>query len=191
MQVASRVLKVNPEKIHITETAVDKAPNTSATAASAGSDINGMAIVVMYNVAFYVMNILYYYFINNFIHLQNACNEIMSRIQHIIDADPNGTWEKWISKAYLNRISLSAAGFYKTPDIGYNMNTNTGSPFNYFTYGAACSEVEVDCLTGDHQVQLLKFSFHFILFIYFIHVLYILYRSRYYELILLWILVKA
>ncbi|XP_019698850.2 xanthine dehydrogenase [Harpegnathos saltator] len=126
-QVASRVLKVNPNKIHIVETATDKVPNTSATAASAGSDLNGMATM-------------------------NACKEIMKRLQPIMDSDPNGTWENWIKTAYFQRISLSATGFYQTPDIGYSFETNTGNPFNYFTYGVACTEVEIDCLTGDHEV---------------------------------------
>ncbi|KAJ8673550.1 hypothetical protein QAD02_004812 [Eretmocerus hayati] len=127
IQVASTIFKINPNKIHIAETATDKVPNTSPTAASAGSDLNGMAVM-------------------------NACNEILSRIQYIIDANPNGTWEEWITKAYFDRVSLSATGFYKTPEIGYNPATNSGCPFNYFTYGAACAEVEIDCLTGDHQV---------------------------------------
>lgn len=127
IQVASRIFKVNPNKIHISETATDKVPNTSATAASAGSDLNGMAVM-------------------------NACTTIMQRIKHIIDDEPNGTWEDWITKAYFSRISLSATGFYKTPDIGYDFSTNTGMAFNYFTYGVAASEVEIDCLTGDHQV---------------------------------------
>ncbi|CAL7940094.1 unnamed protein product [Xylocopa violacea] len=127
IQVASRALKVRPDKICIIETATDKVPNTSPTAASAGSDLNGMAIM-------------------------NACDEIMKRLKPVIDKKPNGTWEEWVSMAYLERISLSATGFYKTPDIGYSFETNTGAPFNYFTYGVACSEVEIDCLTGDHQV---------------------------------------
>ncbi|KAK9295186.1 hypothetical protein QLX08_010430 [Tetragonisca angustula] len=127
IQVASRSLKIKSDKIHIIETATDKVPNTSATAASAASDLNGMAVM-------------------------NACNEIMKRLKPVIDKKPDGTWEEWIKMAYLERISLSATGFYKTPDIGYSFETNTGNPFNYFTYGVACSEVEIDCLTGDHQV---------------------------------------
>ncbi|EZA48988.1 Xanthine dehydrogenase [Ooceraea biroi] len=127
IQVASRELKVNPDKIYITETATDKVPNTSATAASCGSDLNGMAIM-------------------------NACKEIMKRLQPIIDRNPEGKWEDWIREAYFQRISLSATGFYRTPEIGYSFETNSGNPFNYFTYGVACTEVEVDCLTGDHQV---------------------------------------
>ncbi|XP_058793018.1 xanthine dehydrogenase-like [Phymastichus coffea] len=127
IQIASRILKVNPDKICITETATDKVPNTIATAGSTGSDLNGMAIM-------------------------NACNEIMNRIKYIIEANPDGSWESWVEKAYFDRVSLSATGFYRTPDIGYDINTNSGILFNYYTYGVACSEVQVDCLTGDHQV---------------------------------------
>ncbi|XP_014214853.1 xanthine dehydrogenase-like [Copidosoma floridanum] len=127
IQVASRVLKVNPDKIHITETATDKVPNTTATAASTGSDLNGMAIM-------------------------DACNKIMQRIKYIVDAHPNGTWESWIEQAYFDRVSLSATGFYRTPDIGYDFSKNSGMLYDYFTYGAACSEVQIDCLTGDHQI---------------------------------------
>ena len=127
IQVASKSLKIGVEKIHIMETATDKVPNTSATAASAGSDLNGMA--VMY-----------------------ACEEIVKRLQPVMDKNPTGTWEEWVATAYTERISLSAAGFYKTPDIGYSYETNSGKLFNYFTYGVGCSEVEIDCLTGDHQV---------------------------------------
>ena len=64
-----------------------------------------------------------------------------------------GTWEDWVRAAYFDRVSLSSTGFHATPDIGYDFKTNTGNPFNYFTYGVACSVVEIDCLTGDHQVS--------------------------------------
>ena len=47
---------------------------------------------------------------------------------------------------------MSSAGFHATPDIGYDFATNSGNAFNYFTYGVGCSVVEIDCLTGDHQV---------------------------------------
>ncbi|XP_012285981.1 xanthine dehydrogenase [Orussus abietinus] len=127
IQVASRVLKVDPKKIHICETATDKVPNTSATAASVGSDMNGMAIM-------------------------NACTTIMARLKNIIDSNPTGTWEEWISKAYFERISLSATGYFRTPNIGYSLESNSGNPFSYFTFGVACTEVEIDCLTGDHEV---------------------------------------
>ena len=76
----------------------------------------------------------------------------MERLKPIIEAIPNGKWKDWIKKAYLERISLSAVGYYATPNVGYNWETNNGNPYNYYTYGVACTEVEVDCLTGDHQV---------------------------------------
>jgi len=92
----------------------------------------------------------------------------MQRLQPIINSNPESTWEEWIRAAYYQRISLSATGFYQTPNIGYSFETNTGNPFNYFTYGVACTEVEVDCLTGDHQVH------PFIMYNYTIAILYTL-----------------
>lgn len=92
----------------------------------------------------------------NKINLQNACEQIMKRLQPIIDSNPKSSWEDWIKAAYNQRISLSASGFYRTPNIGYSFDTNSGNPFNYFTYGVACTEVEIDCLTGDHEVQFFR-----------------------------------
>lgn len=128
IQVASHCLGIPPERIHIAETATDKVPNTSATAASAGSDLNGMAVL-------------------------NACNVINKRLAPYKRDYPDEGWDKWISRAYMDRVSLSATGFYQTPDIGYDWVTNSGNPFNYFVYGAAVAEAEIDCLTGDHQVR--------------------------------------
>ena len=82
----------------------------------------------------------------------NACEELKKRIQPIRDQMPNKSWKEWIVAAYRARISLSATGYYATPDINYNWNTNEGNPFSYFTYGVATSIVEIDCLTGDHNV---------------------------------------
>lgn len=127
LQVAASVLKIPIERIHIQETSTDKVPNTSPTAASTGSDLNGAAVL-------------------------NACNILMSRLTTYFEQFPDDGWDKWINKAYFDRISLSAMGFYATPGIGYDPATNSGHPFNYFTYGSAVSEVEIDCLTGDHQV---------------------------------------
>ncbi|XP_033229237.1 xanthine dehydrogenase-like [Belonocnema kinseyi] len=127
IQVASRVFKGYPKKIHISETATDKVPNTSPSAASFSSDLNGMAVL-------------------------KACTKIMKRLEPIIEKNPEGTWEDWTKTAYLERVGLSATGFHKTPDIGYCFETNSGRAFDYFTYGVAISEVEIDCLTGDHQV---------------------------------------
>lgn len=127
IQVAARALDIDPEKIHIIETATDRVPNTSATAASAGSDLNGMAVL-------------------------DACMKLKKRLDPYREKYPNEGWNDWVRRAYLDRVSLSASGFYKTPDIGYDITTNQGRAFNYYTYAAAASEVEIDCLTGDHQV---------------------------------------
>lgn len=127
IQVASRTLAIPTSEIFISETSTDKVPNTSPTAASVGSDINGMAVL-------------------------NACQIIMQRLEPVKQSNPTGTWKDWIMAAYFQRISLSATGFYKTPDIGYSFETNSGNAFRYYTYGVACSEVEIDCLTGNHRV---------------------------------------
>ncbi|XP_031555377.1 xanthine dehydrogenase/oxidase-like [Actinia tenebrosa] len=126
VQVAARALDIPISKIHLSETSTNTVPNTSPTAASASSDLNGMAVKI-------------------------ACDHILERLAPIKKKNPKGTWEEWINTAYFNRISLSATGFYRYPGIGYDPETNSGAPFNYFCYGAACSEVEIDCLTGDHQ----------------------------------------
>ncbi|XP_005932779.1 xanthine dehydrogenase/oxidase isoform X1 [Haplochromis burtoni] len=126
VQVASRVLGIPSSKIHISETSTNTVPNTSATAASASSDLNGAA-------------------------LKNACEILLKRLEPFKAKNPNGTWEDWVKAAYFDRVSLSANGFYKTPDIGYDFETNSGRAFSYFSYGVACSEVEIDCLTGSHK----------------------------------------
>ncbi|XP_041418514.1 xanthine dehydrogenase/oxidase isoform X3 [Xenopus laevis] len=126
VQVASKALGIPTSKIFISETSTNTVPNTSPTAASVSSDLNGMAIL-------------------------NACQIILQRLEPYKNSNPDGSWESWISAAYLDRVSLSATGFYKIPCIGYDAEKNEGRPSNYFSYGAACSEVEIDCLTGDHK----------------------------------------
>ncbi|KAB5562555.1 hypothetical protein PHYPO_G00019190 [Pangasianodon hypophthalmus] len=126
VQVASRTLGIPSTKIHISETSTNTVPNTSPTAASASSDLNGMAVY-------------------------NACQKLLQRLEPYKAKNPKGSWEDWVKAAYFDRVNLSANGFYKTPDIGYDFETNSGRPFNYFTYGVAVSVVEVDCLTGNHK----------------------------------------
>ncbi|XP_060529120.1 xanthine dehydrogenase isoform X2 [Cylas formicarius] len=127
IQVASEALSVPPEKIHTSATSTETVPNTSPTAASTGSDLNGMAVL-------------------------NACNEINERLKPYKNTNPKGGWDSWVKQAYFDRISLSAVGFYATPELGHDWDTNEGNIFRYFTYGAACTEVEIDTLTGDHKV---------------------------------------
>ncbi|XP_069743877.1 xanthine dehydrogenase/oxidase isoform X2 [Narcine bancroftii] len=126
VQVASKVLGIPVSQIYICETSTSTVPNTSPTAASSSSDMNGMAI-------------------------KKACQTLLERLEPFKAVNPTGTWEQWVSMAYMERVSLSATGFYKTPGLNCNSKDHKGTFFNYFSYGAACSEVEIDCLTGDHK----------------------------------------
>ncbi|KAM9820644.1 xanthine dehydrogenase/oxidase [Neosynchiropus ocellatus] len=126
VQIASRVLGVPCSKIYISETSTNTVPNTSPTAASASSDLNGAAV-------------------------QDACMILNERLQPYRSRNPKGSWEDWVVAAYFDRVNLSANGFYKTPDLGYDFESNSGRVFNYFSYGVACSEVEIDCLTGSYK----------------------------------------
>ncbi|QQP55882.1 Xanthine dehydrogenaselike, partial [Caligus rogercresseyi] len=127
IQVASQVLGIPIDKIHISETSTDKVPNGSVTGASVGTDIYGQAVM-------------------------NACLELNKRLEPYKREYPGEDWGSWVSRAYLDRVQLTVSGFFATPDIGTDPDTNTGNHFNYFTYGAGCSLVEIDVLTGEHSV---------------------------------------
>ncbi|XP_058982542.1 xanthine dehydrogenase [Musca domestica] len=128
IQCCARALHIPYELVHISETATDKVPNTSPTAASMTSDLNGMAIL-------------------------NACEKLNKRLAPIKEANPKGTWQEWIQTAYLQSISLSATGYYNLETVDYHPVDNpTAQLYSYFTNGVGITVVEVDCLTGDHQV---------------------------------------
>ncbi|CAD6923331.1 unnamed protein product [Tilletia controversa] len=126
VQVCADELGIPIELISIRETRTDAAANTSSTAASASSDLNGMAI-------------------------KHACEQIMERLKPFLK-DGTVPWKKAIHDAYFARISLSAVGHYRTPEIGFDWATRTGKPFFYYTQGVAATEVELDVLTGDHRI---------------------------------------
>ncbi len=146
-QVVADAFQVDFDRIKITRTTTEKVPNTSATAASSGSDLNGMAA-------------------------QDAADQIKARlvefaaerwqtdagnVRFIANAVQIGEetipFADFIRMAYMARVHLSAAGFYKTPKIHWDRDTGTGRPFYYYAYGAACSEVTVDTLTGEYRVE--------------------------------------
>lgn len=145
-QVVADVFAVPLSQVRITATRTDKVPNTSATAASSGADLNGMAA---YRAAMTV---------------KIRLTEFLSRAFDCPDADVHFTPEGVVvgrqqlpfadvcRRAYMSRISLSATGFYATPEIHYDRETQQGRPFFYFAYGAAVSEVIIDTLTGEHKV---------------------------------------
>jgi len=127
IQVCAKSLGVPHEIVHISETSTSTVPNSSPTAASSGADLNGMAIV-------------------------NACEQLNARLAPVRKANPDANWKDLVFKAYFDRVSLSATGFYRTPGIGYDITTGKGKPFNYFCYGAAAAVAEIDVLTGDHRI---------------------------------------
>uniref|UniRef100_A0A7N5JG31 aldehyde oxidase n=2 Tax=Ailuropoda melanoleuca TaxID=9646 RepID=A0A7N5JG31_AILME len=83
--------------------------------------------------------------------LQNACQILLKRLEPIIKKNPEGTWEDWIESAFEQRISLSATGYFRGYKAFMDWEKGEGDPFPYYVYGAACSEVEIDCLTGAHK----------------------------------------
>ena len=149
LAVASRTLGISVDRIQIMVTSTDKVPNTSATAASSGSDLNGQAV-------------------------KAACETLLARLagvaaaqfecrEHdVVFADdqvfasgvPERTtaFAEIVQAAYNARVSLSATGYYRTPGLSWNAQTGKGEPFYYFACGAAVSEVEICAYTGVHRL---------------------------------------
>ena len=143
-QVAAHSFALPLDHIKITATDTAKVPNTSATAASSGSDLNGMAVL-------------------------NACEEIKARISAFLSDRAQGepvifqdgqvhvggevfSFAEAAKIAYEGRVSLSATGFYATPDLNWDRIKGTGKPYYYFAYGAAVTEVVIDTLTGENRI---------------------------------------
>ncbi len=145
-QVAAARFGVPLEMVKITATDTGKVPNTSATAASSGSDLNGMAV-------------------------QNACDTIRTRLADMLaekhQCDPSEvrfvdgqvstpaadySFAEVAKMTWMERVSLSATGFYKTPEIVWDRIKGRGRPFFYFAHGAAVTEVLLDTLTGENRI---------------------------------------
>jgi xanthine dehydrogenase large subunit len=145
-QVAAQVFGVDPAMVRLTATDTGKVPNTSATAASSGSDLNGMAV-------------------------KAASEAIRDRIaRHLADLHQTGadtvtfqdgrvrvgaediSFAQAAMAAYLGRVSLSATGYYATPKLAWDRKLGRGRPFFYFAYGACVSEVAIDTLTGENRI---------------------------------------
>ncbi len=146
-QIVASGFGVDLSDVKISATATDKIANTSATAASSGSDLNAMAA-------------------------QNAIDKIKQRLvefaakkykcQQKDISFANGevmvggkvlSFAEFINQAYLDRVQLFDSGFYKTPDIHWDREKGKGNPFYYFSYGAAVSEVSIDLLTGQSTIE--------------------------------------
>ncbi|MFI1286374.1 xanthine dehydrogenase molybdopterin binding subunit [Streptomyces sp. NPDC020858] len=149
LQVAATTLGIPLHKVRLAPTRTDKVPNTSATAASAGADLNGAAV-------------------------KNACEQIRERllqvastqlganasdvrivegVARVLGSDKELAWDDLVRTAYFQRVQLSAAGFYRTEGLHWDAKAFHGSPFKYFSYGAAAAEVEVDGFTGAYRIR--------------------------------------
>lgn len=145
-QVAARVFGIDADTVRITATDTSKVPNTSATAASSGADMNGMAV-------------------------KAACDTIRDRLAGFIaaregcapedvtfaDGRVSAGGQSWLfsevaGAAYAARVSLSSTGYYATPKISWDRIKGRGRPFYYFAYGAAVTEVVIDTLTGENRI---------------------------------------
>jgi xanthine dehydrogenase large subunit len=146
-QVVASAFAIDIGDVKVTATATDKVPNTSATAASSGSDLNGMAALDACEtlkerlIAF-------------------ACGKWGVKADEVVFAAGRvrvGAREmgfgELVDAAYMARTQLSATGFYKTPEIHWDRASGRGNPFYYFACGAACTEVAIDTLTGEYRIE--------------------------------------
>ncbi|MEP2978714.1 MAG: xanthine dehydrogenase molybdopterin binding subunit [Lentilitoribacter sp.] len=146
-QVLADEFQVDLDRIKITATNTGKVPNTSATAASSGSDLNGMAAA---NAAEQLKARLIKFACETY----NVTEDKVAFIaNHVQIGDEKVGFNAFINAAYMARVQLSAAGFYKTPDIHWDREAGKGRPFYYFAYGASVSEVSIDTLTGEYQID--------------------------------------
>nr|MBA4769056.1 xanthine dehydrogenase molybdopterin binding subunit [Sphingobium sp.] len=145
-QVVADVFAVPIDQVRITATRTDKVPNTSATAASSGADLNGMAA---YNAAMTIRARL-----TDFAARTFGCltDEVHFTPDGVVAGRESLSFGQLCRKAHIGRISLASTGYYATPDIAYDRAAHKGRPFYYFAYGAAVSEVAIDLLTGEHKV---------------------------------------
>ncbi len=145
-QVVASAFQVDLERIKVSATRTDKIANTSPTAASSGSDLNGMAALdacekILEGLVAFAAK-----------HWSATSDEISFANNQVIIGGLAVPWESFIQTAYMNRVALWSSGFYATPKIHYDPETGTGRPFLYYANGAACSEVVVDTLTGEYRV---------------------------------------
>jgi len=146
--ICADALGVPVDTVRVMHTATDKVPNTSATAASSGSDLNGQAVAQACEIVRERM--------------RPVAAELLGCADHEVvfeDGEVHGGGTERVAfsaltqACWMRQISLSATGFYRTPGITYDYASGRGRPFYYFAYGAAVTEVEVNTLTGEHRVR--------------------------------------
>ena len=145
-QVVASTFRIDVDNVKVSATRTDKVPNTSATAASAGSDLNGMAAfhaaeTIRTRMAAVAAG-----------HFEVTPGEVEFRRNRVYAGNESLSFAEVARMAWNERVSLSATGYYRTPDLHWDAETMTGSPFYYFTYGACIAEVVIDTLTGESRV---------------------------------------
>lgn len=145
-QVVAEEFGIDLDRVRITATVTDKVPNASATAASSGSDLNGMAAQAA---ARTIKTRLIEFAAAEF---NVPAEQISFRENRVYLGKPSISFQELADRAWKGRISLSSTGFYRTPKIHWDREKATGRPFYYFAYGAACSEVIVDVTTGEMRL---------------------------------------
>lgn len=148
-QVAAHALGVPLEAIRVMPTRTDKVPNTSATAASSGSDLNGAAVKAACET---LRERLAEAAARHFHCQPGELSFEAGRVYPRARPDEALPFAAIVSQAYLDRTALFATGYYKTPKIHFDRELGKGKPFHYFAYGAAVSEVEIDGFTGQSRL---------------------------------------
>jgi xanthine dehydrogenase large subunit len=147
--VAADALGLPPESIRLMPTRTDKVPNTSATAASSGSDLNGAAVRAACDT---LRTRLAEVAATRFRTTSDAVVFADGKVYPASDPEAAVDFDVIVGQAYLERVALFASGYYRTPDLHFDRATGKGKPFHYFAYGAAVSEVEVDGFTGQYRL---------------------------------------
>ncbi|MBJ7537502.1 xanthine dehydrogenase molybdopterin binding subunit [Marinomonas transparens] len=145
-QIVAKTFGIDYQRVNVSSTRTDKVPNASPTAASAGTDLNGMAALDAVNT---IKGRLQEFAME---HYGIRADEFAIENDQVQLGTEAMSFPEFIKLAYMNRVSLSSTGFYKTPKIGYDRKAAKGRPFLYFSNGAAVSEVIVDTFTGEYKV---------------------------------------
>lgn len=145
-QIVAKAFGIHYSRVNVSATRTDKVPNASPTAASAGTDLNGMAALDAVNT---IKERLCEFAVE---HYGIRAEQFAIADDQVTVGEQCISFPEFIKLAYFNRVSLSSTGFYKTPKIGYDRKAAKGRPFLYFANGAAVSEVIVDTLTGEYKV---------------------------------------
>ncbi|WP_018687299.1 xanthine dehydrogenase molybdopterin binding subunit [Ahrensia kielensis] len=144
-QVVAEVFQIDVDRVKITETQTGKVPNTSATAASTGSDLNGMAA---FNAASAIKSRMLKVATE---HFKADEGSILFKDNEVHAEGQSLTFAELARLSWAQRVSLSEAGHYATPKIHWDAQKLKGRPFFYFTYGAAVAEVAIDTITGESR----------------------------------------